>query len=95
MTDTIEMVRRVEVTFIVPGSGVTVETYNLGRADDLVVWKLNNVATAAIQQSVKVVDRVFVHPGTARHMFRSRAGMNQFIKEKVNSIRTRKDRSND
>jgi hypothetical protein len=80
----------VEVRFVVHGiKGVTTEKYELGRAMDMVVWQLNNVATAAMQLSVSPVVTKDVSPGLARHMVRSRAGMRPFIQRTVKEMRRR------
>lgn len=82
---------RVLVTFGIPGSGPDRQEYELGRADDLVVWSANERLSAAVQLSVKNLAAVTVNAGLAAHMHRSRAGMQPYVKRRLAEMRQRMD----
>ena len=79
----VDLARRVEVTFHVPGVGPTKETYDLGYAEHLLAWSLNERISRAVQTGVRVVETVKVPAWKFRHAMRSRAGMKPFIDHRI------------
>lgn len=81
--------RKVEVTFVVPGCGSIKEIYDLGYAEHLLAWSMNERLTAAIQTHVKVIEAVKVAPSMYRQIYRSRAGMKPYIDKCLSEARQR------
>ena len=85
--------RVVEVSFLIPGVGPHKEQYDLGRADQLLAWSLNERLSGAIQTGVRVVKTARAPMWMAKHVFRSRNGMQPYINRKLKDTRSRIDRS--
>jgi hypothetical protein len=87
--DLVPVCRKVEVRFFVPGSGPVRETYDLGRAEHLIAWSINERLSAAIQTGIRDVETVRVPKPMARQMMRSRAGMKPYIDRRMAEVRQR------
>jgi hypothetical protein len=85
----VEVPRKVEVAFLVPGVGSVKEIYDLGCAEDMLCWTLNERLTKAILIGLKVTESVLVRPSVERQMRRSRAGMKPYVDERVSEYRGR------
>lgn len=80
--------RVVEVTFFVAGF-VEKQVYNLGNAQDMACWSMNERLTRCVQVAVKPVQTVTVLPSMFRQMQRSRKGMKAHIARCLHETRQR------
>lgn len=85
--------RKVAVRFLVAGVGPIEEIYDLGYAEHMLVWSLNERLTAAVQIGVRVVEEVAVTRSVYRQIIRSRKGMEPYIRCGVNAARDRAQRA--
>lgn len=58
MTKTGTKPKTVDVHFLIPGHGVTVERYDMLSPYDLASWRANNKLSAAVQLRVVTVDTI-------------------------------------
>ena len=84
-----ELIRVVDVKFFVPGVGAVTQRYDLGRAEDRLCWSLNTSVVKALQIAVLPVHTVTVPQWMAKHVQRSRAGMNRYAARGVDAARQR------
>jgi len=84
---------KVKVTFLIAGVGFSKQTYRLGHADDMVTWSLVERLTNTIEADIRVTKTKTVPEGHARHIRRSRDGMNPYIKRQIAEQRAKLNRA--
>ncbi len=90
MTDTLTATLKttpsvVEVKFLIPGAGSTIEKYNLFSMHDILCWKLNSSPsrTKAIQLGVSVLEEVEANEDNLYALTWERAWAENLIMEKA------------